>query len=269
LNVLADPIFSSRCSPTQIAGPKRFVDPPFKVEDLPDIDIAVISHNHYDHLDYNTVMSLKDRVKKWYVPLRVSKWFTDCGIENVQEMDWWESTQFTNTEKEKQAQVVFVPCQHFSGRSLTDRCQTLWGSWVVIGPNHRMYFAGDTGITSIPSGVTLAEEISSPEKFPMCPAFEQIGKKYGPFDLGCIPIGAYNPRELMSPVHLNPNDAVQVHKFVRSKQSIAMHWGTFTLTDEPILEPPQLLSEALSRNNLNPSEFITLKHGETRSFPEK
>ena len=147
------------------------------------------------------------------------------------------------------------------------RNETLWSSWVVTSPNNRIYFAGDTGYNSIPQG--LAEENELKENFPVCPAFAQIGKKYGPFDLSCIPIGAYSPRWQMSPVHLNPMDAVRVHMDIKSKQSIAMHWGTFILTDEPLLEPPEKLSHYLKEFNIPQDDFVVLKHGETKSFNKK
>eukprot|EP00475_Leptophrys_vorax_P026006 TRINITY_DN3642_c0_g2_i2.p1 TRINITY_DN3642_c0_g2~~TRINITY_DN3642_c0_g2_i2.p1 ORF type:complete len:204 (+),score=39.41 TRINITY_DN3642_c0_g2_i2:83-694(+) len=203
---------------------------------------------------------MKNKVKMWYVPLEVAKWFKDQGIENVVELDWWDSHKFTLKGSESEAKIICTPCQHFSGRTLWDRNQTLWASWVVMGKTHKIYFAGDTGYKSVPQDVT------SEEGLPTCPVFKEIGHAYGPFDLACIPIGAYFPRHFLSRVHLNPEDAVAVHEDIRSKQSVAMHWGTFILSREPIMEPVERLAKELQAKNLSPDSFISLKHGETRFF---
>eukprot|EP00475_Leptophrys_vorax_P032753 TRINITY_DN5094_c0_g1_i3.p1 TRINITY_DN5094_c0_g1~~TRINITY_DN5094_c0_g1_i3.p1 ORF type:complete len:460 (-),score=118.82 TRINITY_DN5094_c0_g1_i3:817-2196(-) len=239
LNILTDPVFSQRCSPSQLIGPKRIRPVPFPEEQLPEIDLVVISHNHYDHLDTTTVLKLKDKVKCWYVPLEVAKWFKNLGVGNVVQLDWWDECQFTPQEKDGagvSATIVCTPCQHFSGRTLWDSSKTLWASWVVITANHRIYFAGDTGYKSVP------EDVKSENDLPVCPAFKEIGQTYGPFDLACIPIGAYCPRSFLSRVHLDPEDAVSVHMDVRSRQSVAMHWGTFILSAEPVMEPIERLA---------------------------
>ena len=170
---LTDPIFSQRASPTQLMGPKRFRGPPCTVEQLPKIDAVMISHTHYDHLDYNTVMSLNERFGselRWFVPLGLLDWMQRCGCENVIELDWWEENCVPGRDA---VTFVFTPSQHWCKRTATDDNKVLWGSWSVLGPWNRFFFSGDTGY---------------------CVAFEQIGKRFGPFDLAAIPIGAYEPR---------------------------------------------------------------------------
>jgi len=154
LNILTDPIFSERCSALQIVGPKRFTPIPFEIKELPDIDLVIISHNHYDHLDSNSVTALTPKVKKWYVPLGVRSWMIDSGVkpENVVELDWWESSKYNET-----CEVVCTPCQHFTGRTLTDRNETLWASWAIVSAQSRFYFAGDTGYRTVPKDKTEEE----------------------------------------------------------------------------------------------------------------
>lgn len=266
LNVVTDPIFSERCSASQLVGPKRFVPPPLKIEQLPEqIDLVVISHNHYDHTDTNSIDALRGRVSHWCVPLGIGEWLRDQRVpaERIVELDWWGERELA-LPGGRVVRVVCTPSQHFSGRSLTDRNRTLWCSWAVLGPTQRVWFAGDTGYRSVPRGV--GEEEERKLELPVCPAFREIGAKFGPFDLACIPIGAYSPRWFMSPVHLDPYDAVKVHSDVRARRSVGMHWGTFVLTDEPILEPPQRLREALRALGRGEDEFLVLQHGETRIF---
>eukprot|EP00246_Nothoceros_aenigmaticus_P002244 TRINITY_DN13062_c0_g1_i1.p1 TRINITY_DN13062_c0_g1~~TRINITY_DN13062_c0_g1_i1.p1 ORF type:complete len:361 (+),score=39.76 TRINITY_DN13062_c0_g1_i1:95-1177(+) len=267
VNVLTDPVWSDRCSPSQIVGPKRLVSAPFPLTELPPVDVVIISHNHYDHLDEGTVKKLGNK-PLYLVPLGLKSWFTSLGITNVVELNWWQdhTVSFPDVGQDtKSLKATCTPCQHFSGRGLFDRNKTLWCSWVLEGKDRKVYFAGDTGFCTVtkdsehPGGVPDNGE-------PVCPAFAEIGRKFGPFDAAFIPIGAYSPRYFMSAVHASPEDAVGIHLAVRSKQSIAMHWGTFVLTDEPILEPPVRLQQELSRLNLDPGVFITMKHGETRSF---
>ncbi|MFQ6610396.1 MAG: MBL fold metallo-hydrolase [Fidelibacterota bacterium] len=237
--IITDPIFSERCSPFQWAGPKRFTPFPISQDILPTIDVVLISHNHYDHLDKSTVLKLGNS-PKWLVPLGLKAWFESLGITNVVELDWWDEFQFDGFT------FACTPTQHFSGRGFGDRFKTLWCSWAVLGKRARFWFAGDTGYFS---------------------RFRTIGEKYGPFDLSAIPIGAYEPRWFMNPMHVTPDQAVMIHQDIHSRQSIGIHWGTFILTDEPITEPLVLLQEAIDKHHLSPKEFVTLKHGETRTFP--
>lgn len=170
---LTDPVFSARASPSQHMGPKRFRRPPCSIGELPRIDAVLISHNHYDHLDYNSVIALNERFGnelRWFVPLGLLDWMQKCGCENVIELDWWEENCVPGHDK---VTFVFTPSQHWCKRTLMDDNKVLWGSWSVLGPWNRFFFAGDTGY---------------------CSAFEEIGKRFGPFDLAAIPIGAYEPR---------------------------------------------------------------------------
>lgn len=238
IKILTDPIFSERCSPIQWAGPKRYTKCPIDINELPDVDIVIISHNHYDHLDKNTVKYLGDNVK-WFVPLGLLKWFNSMGISNVVELDWWESTSFKNLS------IICTPAQHFSGRGLFDRNKTLWSSWAILGDKNRFWFGGDTGYSS---------------------NFKKVGSEFGPFDLAAIPIGAYEPRWFMNPMHITPDQAIQVHIDIKSKQTIGIHWGTFILTDEPIFEPLELMEKYKIEMNIPQNEFVTMTHGETRIF---
>lgn len=212
---ITDPIFSERASPSQMVGPKRYRDAPCTIHDLPsNLDAILISHNHYDHLDMNSVTLLNARYGvdvRWFVPLGLSSWFESAGCENVVELDWWEE----NCIPEKlDISFIFVPSQHWSKRTLADDNKSLWGGWVVIGPRHRFYFAGDTGY---------------------CPGFKEIGNMYGPFTASAIPIGAFEPRWFMKYQHVNPEEAVAIHLDVRSEFSLAIHWGTFALANEVTL----------------------------------
>jgi N-acyl-phosphatidylethanolamine-hydrolysing phospholipase D len=239
-NILTDPHYSERASPVQWAGPKRVVAPGLPFEALPPIDIVVISHDHYDSLDKQTVIKLKEREggqeTTFFVPLGLRSWFEDLGIRQVVELDWWEE------HAEEDLRITAVPVQHWSKRGLFARNQTLWAGWVVQSEGFRFFFAGDSGYT---------------------PHFEEIGQRLGPFDLTAIPIGAYEPRWFMRPYHVSPEEAVQAHLDLRSRKSVAIHWGTFILTDEPLDEPPERLERAKKAKGLSEEEFVVLKHGET------
>ncbi|XP_038597431.1 N-acyl-phosphatidylethanolamine-hydrolyzing phospholipase D isoform X1 [Tachyglossus aculeatus] len=245
LTLLTDPIFSRRASPARLLGPKRFRGPPCSVGQLPRVDAVLISHDHYDHLDRRTVLALNERFGgelRWFVPLGLLAWMQRRGCENVIELDWWEENCVPGHDD---VTFVFTPSQHWCKRTLTDDNRILWGGWAVLGPWSRFFFAGDTGY---------------------CAAFEQIGKRYGPFDLAAIPIGAYEPRWFMKYQHVDPEEAVRIHIDVQSKKSVAIHWGTFALANEYYLDPPAKLSEALERYGLKTEDFFVLKHGESRDL---
>ncbi len=239
-NILTDPHFSDRASPVQWVGPKRVVPPGLSLEDLPAIDIVVISHDHYDSLDTSSILSLANRPAgdrtTFYVPLGLKAWFNDLGIKRVFELDWWDSRKADNLE------IIAVPVHHWSKRILVSRNRTLWAGWVIKAHDFSFFFAGDSGYK---------------------PIFKEIGHRLGPFDLSAIPIGAYEPRWFMRHHHMSPGEAVQVHLDVGSKKSVGMHWGTFPLTDEPLDEPPKELEKARKSYKLAPDEFVVLKHGET------
>jgi L-ascorbate metabolism protein UlaG (beta-lactamase superfamily) len=239
-NILTDPIFSQRASPVQWAGPKRLVPPGLSFENLPPIDIVVISHDHYDALDKQTIIKLfkkKDGAKTvFYVPLGLKGWFHGLGISNVVELGWWEH------HRKNSLKITAVPVQHWSKRSVFSRNKTLWAGWVIQSDRFRFFFCGDSGYT---------------------PYFKQIGLKLGPFDLSALPIGAYEPRWFMRRHHMSPEEALQVHFDLQSRKSVAIHWGTFILTDEPLDEPPQRLKAAITQKENPAPDFVVLKHGET------
>jgi N-acyl-phosphatidylethanolamine-hydrolysing phospholipase D len=170
------------------------------------------------------------------VPLGLSEWFQEAGLDGVTELDWWQSAKFGTVR------FHCVPAQHFSMRTPWNANKTLWAGWVLATPVGNIFFAGDTGYS---------------------PDFKEIGKRMGPMRLALIPIGGYMPRWFMKPMHLDPREAVQVHQDVRSQQSIGMHWGTFKLTEEPLAEPPLFLHQVLKEKKIPPERFTVLKFGET------
>ena len=238
--VLTDPIFSKRASPVGFAGPARYQAPALSIEQLPPIDYAIISHNHYDHLDKPTVQAIGEKVH-WLVPLGLKAWFNEAGIERVTEFDWWDDITLDGTR------FVATPSQHWSARSLTDRYETLWASWLVQKEDTRFWFAGDTGY--------------NPHQF------KEIGERLGPIDCAAIPIGAYEPRWFMKDMHVNPEEAVMIHRDIGSRFSVGMHWGTFQLTDEAPLEPRTRLLEARAKAGLDANDFTALAIGETARIP--
>jgi N-acyl-phosphatidylethanolamine-hydrolysing phospholipase D len=297
LRVLFDPVFTARCSPLSWLGPKRYTEMPCKIADIPTIDAVVISHNHYDHLSHPTIIDISQRHPEcqFFVPLGNKKWFTACGIEKCTELDWWEEVDFnlapsqaaekkdsatvdqisvTSTDDPKKssagitARISCLPCQHTSSRSFNDRAATLWASWSVSSGGKSVWFGGDTGYRAVPKESDgkddWAEEYSS---LPHCPAFADIGRLRGPFDLGLIPIGAYMPRWIMSPMHADPRDAVEIFRDTKCQKALGMHWGTWVLTEEDVLEPPKLLKEALKHHSIEETGvFDVIDIGSSREF---
>jgi len=243
-NFLTDPIFSERCSPFTFLGPKRFRAVPLTIEQLPPIDFVLISHNHFDHLDLFTVQQIGNEAL-WYVPKGLKQWFTASNITNCEELTWWQETKFNKNVDGKNISLTIAscPCQHWSKRTINDTFKSLWCSWAVMSGDTKFYFGGDTGY---------------------CPAFKQIGDKYGPFTLAAIPIGAYEPREVLKCQHVDPEEAVQVHIDIKAKNSVGIHWGTFVLTGEHVLEPPKKLKEAAEKKKIPVDSFFALNIGETR-----
>ena len=239
INYLTDPHLTQYPFYYEFGVEPRYTQPALGFEEMPEIDFVVISHNHYDSLDHRTVDMFGDRVL-WYVPLGLKAWFIDRGIspERVIELDWWDSHRFN-----ERVEVTLTPAQHWSKRTPWDTNRTLWGGWAVSIDGFKSYFVGDTGYNDV--------------------YFKQIGERLGPFDLAMIPIGAYAPRYFMSPAHIDPAQAIEIHLDVRAKQSIAIHWGTFQLTIEPILEPRQLLHAEMKRRGLPLEQFQPLKIGDT------
>lgn len=244
-HLLTDPIFSNRCSPLPPLGPKRHHLPGLSIEQLPPIDYVLISHDHYDHLDKKSVLQLQSRFPKilWIVPRGVKKWFLQFGIKNVVELAWWEQISINSLFK-----VTAVPAQHFSGRVSTQFNKTLWLGWVVedLLSNKKVYFAGDTGYNQND--------------------FKRIGEKFAPIDLALIPIGSYSPRKFMAPVHVEPKDAVRIHREVGSALSLGMHWKTFCLSDEPMHQPPYDLYRSLEAEKVDPSTFLAPEPGRKINF---
>jgi L-ascorbate metabolism protein UlaG (beta-lactamase superfamily) len=200
--LLLDPMLSKAASPFQFAGPKRFSKPPVSVEELPHIDAVLISHDHYDHLDYASIKKLRSKTTKFFVPLGVAAHLQRWGVTKSQivELDWWETATFEGLT------IACTPARHFSGRSLNDRFKTLWCSWVVEAPGAKLFFSGDTGYG---------------------PHFKQIGDKYGPFDLTLLECGQYDKR--WPNIHMQPEQTFTAHQDLRGKRMMPIHWGAFSL----------------------------------------
>jgi N-acyl-phosphatidylethanolamine-hydrolysing phospholipase D len=292
--VLFDPVFEDRCSPLSFFGPKRFTPRPCEIADIPTVDAVLISHNHYDHLSEPTVTELHEHHPNatFFVGLGLAKWFRSAGISKVVEMDWWQDADVTLTRDDAaagkkgaakmdsaldtiKARISCLPNQHNSGRSLFDKDATLWCSWAVSSAptaspsdSKSVWFAGDTGYRTVPR---LADDVddygAEYAKLPRSPDFAHIGSLRGPFDLGLIPIGAYKPRWLFSDCHANPYDAVEIFRETKCARAMGIHWGTWVLTYEDVMEPPKLLREALTRRGL-PAEgvFDVCDIGESREF---
>ena len=232
LNIITDPVYSKRVSPFSFAGPKRMRPPGIRFEDLPDLDFVLLSHNHYDHLDINTLKKIKEIHNPTFItPLGVDLYLNKEGIPKTISLDWWQETPVSDS-----VDVAAVRAQHFSSRGMFDRDKTLWAGFVIKSPNGNTYFAGDTGYNTF---------------------FAEIGERYAPIKTSLIPIGAYIPRWFMSPVHVDPAQAVQIHKDLNSELSIGMHFGTFPLADDGQSEPINDFNEAVGDEN-----FILVGEGE-------
>lgn len=239
VSVLTDPMLTKRASPVSFAGPYRLVPKPVSFEHLPKIDYIIISHNHYDHLDLETLERLPEDIQI-LVPLKLGAWLVEQGFseQRLRELDWWQA------ESHKETTLTALPAQHWSARSLFDRNETLWASWMVDIGDLRIWFGGDTGYNEI--------------------EFKEIGEAYPGVDLALIPIGAYAPRWFMKQQHTDPYDAIKVHHDLAAKKSIGMHWGTFQLSAEPMMEPKQLLIKAVEQGLIDAGLFDTMAIGETR-----
>ena len=252
LNVLTDPVFSKRASPAQWVGPERVQPPGIAIADLPPIDVVVISHNHYDHLDHQSVLDIARHVESlqgrplFLVPLGLKAWFADLGLPNTRELDWWD------THTERGVTFTLTPAQHWSSRGIGDRNQTLWGAWAVTAPDLHWYFAGDTGYSK--------DFLDTAARF----APQHSAGQGGGFDLALIPLGAYQPRWFLAEQHVNPEEAVQIHEDLKAKQSVGIHWGTFALSDESLDQPPKDLAIARAAKNISSGDFSVMAIGETR-----
>jgi N-acyl-phosphatidylethanolamine-hydrolysing phospholipase D len=252
LNILTDPVFSERASPLAFAGPKRAQPPGIALADLPPIDVVVISHNHYDHLDRASVAALNERSAGrtlFLAPLGIKPWLEQQGVRNVVELDWWDRHVHGGME------FHLVPVQHWSARGLGDRNRTLWGGWAVFAEDLRWYFSGDAGYSR-----DFADTRAK---------LAQHAKGGALFDIALIAIGAYEPRWFMATQHMNPAEAVQAHKDLGARRSLGVHWGTFELTDEPLDQPPIDLAIARRDAGVADDDFFVLKIGQTRWLAAK
>jgi len=264
LRVLFDPVFEDRCSPFSSLGPKRYTESPLKsLADLPVVDAVFISHSHYDHLSHGSVLEVQKHHPNahFFVGLGLEKWFKSTGIRKVTELDWWSTAKLELSAERKSddgspqtitADIACTPCQHTSARGIFDKDTTLWCSWAVKSAGKSVWFGGDTGYRQV-SQILPPGEDDYGEKFaslPRCPQFKQIGALHGPFDLGLIPIGAYYPRAAFSAMHANPFDSVEIFKDVTAKRAFGIHWGTWALTMEEVLDPPRQLKAALKRSGI-------------------
>ncbi len=246
LNVLTDPVWSDRCSPVQWAGPKRLVPPGVAFDALPPIDIVIQSHDHYDHFDDWSVRAIARAhpEARWFTALGVGRRLAARGVKHVTELDWWQQAGADDL------QVTAVPAQHFSGRTPWDRNKSLWAGFALKIQGHSLCFVGDTGWHD---------------------GFGEIGARLGPFDTVLMPIGAYDPRWIMEPVHVTPEEAVRA--FVElcathpksASVMVAMHWGTFVLTDEPVDEPPKRARAAWTAAGFRDERLWVLAPGESRA----
>ncbi len=236
LNILTDPIWSKRCSPFQWAGPHRKRPPGLDWDALPHIDLVLLSHNHYDHLDAPTIKRLhqKQSPPQYIVPLGLSDFVRQLGATAIVELDWWQSHDLGSLK------VKALPANHFSSRGLFDRDKTLWAGYMLEAAGEKIYFVGDTGYSDI---------------------FKKIGAQEGPIDLALVPIGAYLPKWFMSPIHISPEEAAQVHLDLGVKQSMAMHFGTFPLAGDNPERSARELRAAMLEKQIATEDFMIPEEG--------
>lgn len=244
-NILTDPIFAERASPFTWAGPKRVTEPAIALNNLPPIDLILVSHNHYDHLDIEAIRHISkadsgERQPLILLGLGNGRLLNEEGLQNFLELDWDDSVAFDDL------QVEFSEARHRSGRGLRDQMKTLWGAFVITTPQGKIYFGGDSGYG---------------------PHFADTRQKHGDFQVALLPIGAYEPRSFMAPVHLNPEEAVKAHLDLSSHLSIAIHHSTFQLTYEGINAPREALNIALDENGLSDEDFQVLAFGKRINIP--
>lgn len=242
LNILTDPVWSQRASPFAWLGPKRVREPGIRLDELPPIDLILISHNHYDHLDVKTLKILNQRYSpRVLVPLGDKALIRSLGFMDVMEMDWWDETNIA-----AQIRITFTPAQHFSSRGLWDRYRSLWGSYYIHHGHRSVYFGADSGYSS---------------------HYADIKSRLGAPDIALLGIGAYEPNWFMRPIHMNPAEAVVAHRDLDATLSIGMHFGTFRLAAEGFDQPVRELHEALKKQSIPQDQFIVLEEGEHYTIP--
>ena len=228
-NLLIDPVYAERASPVSFAGPRRVRAPGVRFDDLPNISLVLLSHNHYDHCDLPTLRALDRRfLPRLVAPVGNGQLLRSAGIRHVEEIDWWQSAGGAPLP------ITLTRAQHFSARGVFDRNYALWGGFLIEAAGRRILFAGDTGYG---------------------PHFREIAARLGPIDLALLPIGAYEPRWFMKDIHMNPAEAVQAHLDLAARQSLAMHFGTFQLTPEAIDAPVRALAKALRERGVSAEQF--------------
>jgi len=242
--IITDPVFSKNAGPL-IFGPKRFTEPALKLNEIPKTDLFLLTHNHYDHQDMRTITRFPFKKSKVLLPLKLGKYFTRNGYEDVNEMDWYDEIKIKDELK-----VTFLPAVHWSKRSFTDTNKTLWGNFLIEYKNKKILFACDTGVGNI---------------------YKELGDRFGPIDLTLINIGAYNfypmmPYKDKSAYHTNPEEALSIARDLKSKKAIGMHWGTFVLSLEPIMEPRVRFKDNAEKYGFKKEDAIIFKIGEMQSL---
>ena len=240
--IITDPLFSKNSGPL-IFGPKRYVESAIKLNEIPKTDLFLLTHNHYDHLDYSTVRDFPHKKSKVLVPLKLSKYFTRNGFKDVNELDWYDEIKVNDLK------ITFLPAVHWSKRTLTDTNKTLWGNFLIEYKDKKVLFACDTGYGNI---------------------YKELGEKYGPIDLTFINIGAYDFRPMFekSVYHTNPEEALNIAQDLKSKKVIGMHWGTVVLSLEPIMEPPIRFKANAEKYGYKKEDAILFKIGEVQKLED-
>jgi len=243
--IITDPVFEKNMGPL-IFGPKRFVDPAINLKEIPEVNLFLLTHNHYDHLSTRTIQRFPYKKAKVLAPLKLGKYFTRNGFSNVNEMDWYDEIKVNDLK------ITFVPAVHWSKRSLWDTNKTLWGNFIIEYKNKKILFACDTGYGNI---------------------YKELGEKYGPIDLTFINIGAYNfypmaPKKDKSIYHANPEEALNIAQDLKSKKVLGMHWGTVVLSLEPIMEPPKRFKDNAEKYGFKREDAIIFKIGQVTKLKD-
>ena len=240
--IITDPVFSKNAGPL-IFGPKRYTEPALNLNELPKIDLFLLTHNHYDHQDMGTIRKFPYKDTKVFTALKLGKYFTKHHFKDVQELDWYQEVKFNDLK------ITFLPAVHWSKRSLTDTNKTLWGSFLIEYAGKKIFFACDTGYGNI---------------------YKKIGKEFGPIDLTMINIGAYDFRPMFekSIYHTSPEEALQAAQDLKSKKVLGTHWGTFVLSLEPIMEPPKRFKDNAEKFGFKKDDALIFKIGEFKKLSE-